>query len=81
MIRATVRFRWGDGERVAELADSGWSIDDLPTLARTLDLIADPHSFGPADGFPFVRASEAAAAFLGGTIEHRPIPDQSGVIY
>ena len=81
MIYGTLRFVWFDGPLAAELTGEGWRCPD-PDIADTLNQLAPPSDFGPADGDQMACALAKAAGMFNGTYTVVPLPSQPpGTIY
>jgi hypothetical protein len=78
MIYGTVRR---DGLSV-DLTENGWVCPDEPSIGESLNVVASPRDFSPADGDPMGCALRRAAELLGGTFEVVPLPGPPpGTVY
>lgn len=72
MIYATATITLGQHQFQADLTEDGWK-SGTPEIASTLNTIASPSQFGPADGNPMACAAERATKLLGAEVELMPV--------
>jgi hypothetical protein len=78
MIYGTVRR---DGLSV-DLTEDGWVCPDEPSIGESLNAVASPQDFSPADGDPMGCAVKKAAALIGGEYVIASLPGPPpGTVY